>query len=638
MKKKDNVEKVEKIYDISAEKDKSRPYMDKFNKARNFNNARHDAYAENVAFYQGNQHLLKKYKNETPWVVNMNTPYATIAIDNRVSSILANDYIGELLPLGEEDVKPVEGLSKVYKREWKRMDIDEVVRSCIKWSAVTREYYCHISLDSTKSIGGKGKKVLGKLSAYSIEPSRIYIDPNARTLKDARYMFVTGRISKEEVEEKYSDLAHILCNADSSTPEERGEVFLDNDYNTEQQDVLQTLTYYGKEKGKIKRVDLINGIIVNEKVLDRKTFPIAQMRWKKAAQSCYGLSLMDEVLSLQKAITSIESAITNTAMAYAAPSMMVRKGCGVDPQVVARANGAPGVVYYVDGNLDNAMKPVIPPKIQQEILNIKTDFQNQIDKITGNSNQFLGDIGTAGNTSSGATIAVERAKIIEIDVLNNIREFIEDITEILIEYIIPIYAGETLSYNDGKDVNGKYKFTDVTLDQEDVLRDANYQYYIELDTKTPYSKERQKEVLLELFQLERQYDTPIKSVTVADVIKNMDLENKDEIIARYTTLSYQDAVSKAEAIEKIYNMGNEFGLPSDLVLQAIAEIINTAKEAPALDQVKKMLEDAFAQQIREQEQQQQVALDNAVNTIMATPQVQAEIDESARALQTQMPI
>lgn len=638
MKKKDNVEKVEKIYDISAEKDKSRPYMDKFSKARNFNSARHDAYAENVAFYQGNQHLLKKYKNETPWVVNMNTPYATIAIDNRVSSILANDYIGELLPLGEEDVKPVEGLSKVYKREWKRMDIDEVVRSCIKWSAVTREYYCHISLDSTKSIGGKGRKVLGKLSAYSIEPSRIYIDPSARTLKDARYMFVTGRISKEEVEEKYSDLAHILCNADSSTPEERGEVYLDNDYDTEQQDVLQTLTYYGKEKGKIKRVDLINGIIVNEKVLDRKTFPIAQMRWKKAAQSCYGLSLMDEVLSLQKAITSIESAITNTAMAYAAPSMMVRKGCGVDPKVVAKANGAPGVVYHVDGNLDNAMRPVIPPKIQQEILNIKTDFQNQIDKITGNSNQFLGDIGTAGNTSSGATIAVERAKIIEIDVLNNIREFIEDITEILIEYIIPIYAGETLSYNDGKDVNGKYKFTDVTLDQEDVLRDANYQYYIELDTKTPYSKERQKEVLLELFQLERQYDTPIKSVTVADVIKNMDLENKDEIIARYTTLSYQDAVSKAEAIEKIYNMGNEFGLPSDLVLQAIAEIINTAKETPALDQVKKMLEDAFAQQIREQEQQQQVALDNAVNTIMATPQVQAEIDESARALQTQMPI
>ena len=640
--KKTNVEKEEKIIDLVVEKDKARPYMEKFQKASNFNSARQEAYAENIAFYQGNQHLLKKYKSETPWVVNMNTPYATIAIDNRVSSILANDYIGELLPLAEEDVQPVEALSKVYKREWKRMDIDEVVRNCLKWSAVTREYYCHISLDSTKSIGGKNKKVLGRLEAYAIEPSRIFIDPSARNLKDARYMFVTGRISKEEVEETYKDIAHILCHSDSSTPEERGEVYYDNDYVTEQDDVLQLLTYYGKEKGKIKRVKLINGIIVDEKTLNRKTFPIAQMRWKKAAQSCYGLSLMDEVLSLQKAITSIESAITNTAMSYAAPSMMVRKGCGVDPKVVAKASGAPGVVYSVEGNLDNAIKPVIPPKIQQEILNIKTDFQTQIDKITGNSNQFLGDIGTAGNTSSGATIAVERAKIIEIDVLNNVRAFIEDITEIIIEYITTMYAGETLSYNDGKQVDGKYKFTSIELADEQTLKDANYKYYIELDTKTPYSKERQKEILLELFQLERQYDTPIKSVTVADVIKNMDLENKDEIISRYTTLSYQDATSKAQAIEKIYTMGNQFGVPGELILQAMSEIINTQKETPATDQVMQMLEQAFQKEMQMQEAQQQQALDNATNMLMATPQAQQQIQQEAAALESgnmgQMPI
>lgn len=631
--KNDKEEKVEKLYDLAAEKDKARPYMEKFNKAKNFNSSRQDAYAENIAFYQGNQHLLKKYKNDTPWVVNMNTPYATIAIDNRVSSILANDYIGELLPLGEEDVQPVESLAKAYKKEWERMNLDEVVRSCIKWGAVTREHYCHISLDTNKSIGGKGHKVLGKLEAYAIEPARIFIDPSARSLRDARYMFITGRISKEEVEELYSDMASILCNSDSSIPEERGEVYIDNDYVTEQDDVLQTLTYYGKFKGRIKRVDLINGVIVKEKVLKRRTFPIAQFRWKKAAQSCYGLSLMDEVLSLQKAITCIESAITNTAMAYAAPSMMVRKGCGVDPKVVAKTNGAPGVVYHVDGNLDNAIRPVIPPKIQQEILNIKTDFQTQIDKITGNSNQFLGDIGTAGNTSSGANIAVERAKIIEIDVLNNIREFVEDISEILIEYITTIYAGETLSYNDGKQVDGKYKFTNIELADEQTLKEANYQYYIELDAKTPYSKERQKEILLELFQLERQYDAPVKSVTVADVIKNMDLENKDEIIARYTTLSHQDAMSKADAIEKIYSMSGEFGLPPELVTQAIAEIINTAKETPALDQVKQMLEQAFEKQLREQEAQQQQAMDNAVNMLMATPQAQQQIEQDAAAIE-----
>ena len=252
---KKNEEQV--IIDISSELEKSKPYLDKFNKASNFNKSRQDAYAENMAFYQGNQHLLKKFKNETPWVVNMNTPYATIAIDNRVSSILANDYIGELLPLSVQDVNAVEALSEVYKREWKRMDLDDVVRACIRGSAIVREFYCHIILNPSKSIGGGGSKNLGRLEAYAIEPAKIYIDPNARNLKDARYMFVIGRISKEEAVEKYSKIRRAKDMSSSfqyDTPEVRGEVYYDNDYTTEQEDVFTLLTYYGKENGKPVRL------------------------------------------------------------------------------------------------------------------------------------------------------------------------------------------------------------------------------------------------------------------------------------------------------------------------------------------------------------------------------------------------
>lgn len=624
-------EKEVKIISLSEELDKSKPYLDKFEKAKNFNSSRQEAYAENMAFYQGNQHLLSKYQNKAPWVVNMNTPYATIAIDNRVSSLLANDYIGELMPLTEESLENVETLSKVYKREWNRMDLDSVVRSCIRGSAVVREYYCHIVLEGNKSIGGKGKKNLGRLQAYAIEPSRIFIDPNARNLRDARYMFVTGRISKEEAEEKYEKIRLAKMNTESYSPSERGEVFYDNDYTTEQSDVFTTHTYYGKTKGKIKKVKMVNGLIIEEKDMPLKNFPVLQMRWKKAAQSCYGLSLMDEVLCLQKAVTSIESAITNTAMSYAAPSMMVRKGCGVDPKVVAKANGAPGVVYSVDGNLDNAIKPVLPPKIQQEILNIKTDFQNQIDKITGNSSQFLGDIGTAGNTSSGASLAVERAKIIEIDVLNNIREFIEDITTVLVEYLTHIYPDEVITYNDGKGGDGKYKFSSIHMPSREALKDLEYKYYIELDSKTPYSKEKQKELLLELYTLERQYDTPIKSVTVSDIIKNTDLENKDEIIARFNNLSYQDAETKAQTIEKMYQMGSQFGANPELITQAITEVVNNSKETPAVDALMQQLEQAFQQQMQEAEQK----MSGAVDMLMATPQQQAEVEALAGQIEQQ---
>lgn len=617
------------IVDLSVELEKSKPYLDKFTKAKTFNNSRQDAYAENMAFYQGNQHLLAKYKNDNPWVVNMNTPYATVAIDNRVSSLLSKDYIGELLPISADDVEAVDSLDKVYKREWKRMNIDEVVRSCIKGAAVVREYYCHIITDTKDYIGNGNTKTQGRMEAYAIEPSCIYIDPNARNLRDARYMFVLGRMSKEEAIEKYKKIKMLKNQGSEFTPQDRGEVYNDNDYTTEQEDVFTVMTYYGKENGKIRKVKLVNGIIVSDKLQNRKNIPVLQFRWEKAAQSCYGLSLMDRVLCLQKAITSIESAITNTAMSYAAPSMMVRNGCGVDPKVVSKANGAPGVVYAVDGNLDNAIKPVIPPKIQQDILNIKTDFQNQIDKITGNSNQFLGDIGTAGNTSGGANIAVERAKIIEIGVLNNIEEFIRDITDVIVENISIMYENEEVTYNDGKDANGNFKFETIKIPKKDVLKSTKYQYHVELETKTPYSREKQKQLLLEIYQMERQYDTAVKTITISDVIKNMDLENKEEIIARFNSLSFQDSMTKVDTIDKLMATGRENGISEDLLKQAAAEIVDSRRETPAVDEVMKQLEQVFKQTVEENQRK----LDNASSMLMATPQAQQEVQNMANNIE-----
>lgn len=625
--------KEDKILNLSAELEKAKPYLDKFEKAKNFNSSRKEAYAENMAFYQGNQHLLKKYKNETPWVVSMNTPHASISIDNRVASLLANDYIGELIPLGLEDVDNVDKLAEVYKREWKRLKMDDIVRECISTCAVVRESYVHIVLDKNASIGTKGRKNLGKMEAYSIEPARIFIDPNARSLKRARYLFVTDRIGKEELEEKYPQLADLESTADTYNPQDRGEVYYDNDYTTEQEDVRTVLTYYGKKKNKkLEKVVIISGIIVSKKEMDLPIFPIAQIRWKKAAQSCYGLSLMDDVIALQKAITSIESAITNTAIAYAAPSMMVRKGCGVDPKVVAKANGAPGVVYAIDGDLENAIKPVIPPQIKQDTLAIKNDYISQIDKITGSTNQFLGDIGTAGNTKSGTENAISRATIIENKVLLNIKEFVEDITEIIVEYIKRVYAGETLSYNDGKQPDGKYQFTTVKLPDENAMKEnTNYNYYIELETKTPYNRERQKELLLQIFQLERQYDAPVKTVTVSDIIKNSDIERKDEIIARYNSLTFQDAQTKADAITELYQSGMEFGIDPELLKQAMSEIIANQKDTPAVKEVLDQIEQLTQQQIQQANQQ----MDDATQTLMASPQGQADLNGLAQDLEGQ---
>lgn len=597
-KEKENIE----MYDIGEELGKSKEFIRMYDKAYHFNQERFEAYAELMAFYQGNQHLLKKYKSERPWVVNMNTPYATASIENRVASLLVSDYEGDLLPLSPEDIDIVETLDSVYKREWERMKVDNVVRSCVEMAAVVREAYCHISVDDKKVHGGRYSKQVGALKADIIEPSRVLIDPTARNLKDANYVIVLGRISKKEAMATYPKIKALSLQSDNYTPQQRGEIYYDNDYTTEQEDVFTVWNVYVKENGKIKKTKLINSIIVFEKELDISHFPIAQLRWKKAAQSCYGISLMDQLLSLQKAVCAIESAITNTAIAYAAPSMMVRKGCGVDPKVVAKANGAPGVVYAVDGNLENALKPVVPPKIQDEILAIKQDFEAKIKEISGNTNQFLGNIGTAANTAGGAQVAVERAKIIETNTINNIEEFIEDLVNIIIEFMIKIYPNAELTYNAGKNGSGQYVFDKIKMPNRKELKDLEYTFYVELDKKSQYSKDQQKQDLLDLFQFERQYDTGVKTITVADIIKNSNIENKDEIIERYNSLTRQDAETKATTIEKIVTVGAELGVDTNLITQSLTEIIGNADETPATDEVMKLFEQGFQSQVQQAEQ------------------------------------
>lgn len=619
MKKVEEDEKVT-MYSIEEELEKAKEYVEMYHKAYVFNQDRFDAYAELMAFFQGNQHLLKKYKTERPWVVNMNTPYATVSIENRVASLLVSDYEGDLMPLAPEDIDVVQALDSAYKREWERMQVDEIIRRSVELSSVVREAYCHIYVDDKKIHGGRYSKRVGALCAEIIEPSSILIDPSGRDFKKARYIIVQGRISKKEALETYPKLKALSLQSDSFTPTQRGEIYYDNDYSTSQDDVFTVWNIYVKENGKIKKVKLINAIIVKESELDIGRIPIAQLRWKKAAQSCYGISLMDQLLSLQKAICAIESAITNTAIAYAAPSMMVSKGSGVDPKMVAKANGAPGVVYSVNGNLDNAMKPVVPPKIQDEILAIKQDFEAKIKEISGNTNQFLGNIGTAANTAGGAQVAVERAKIIETNTINNLEEYVEDIVNIIIEFMMKLYPNSELTYNRGKNGEGLYVFDKIKMPSKKELKDLEYTFYVELDKKSQYSKEQQRQNLMDLFQFERQYDTAVKTVTVADIIKNSDIENKDEIIARYNDLTKQDAETKAETVEKIVNIGTQMGISQELITQSVAEIIAGNDDTPVTDQVMQMIEQGFQSQMEQAQVAQQTQSVDQGGDINASPE------------------
>ena len=628
--KKEQPKKEKRTYTIEDRHDKGLKYLKKFDRAYEFSPSRVEDIQENVAFYQGEQYRLAKYLNtERPWVVQMNTPHATLAIQTRVASLIANTYIGTLQPLAPEDVETIKSLNDIKNDIWEETGLDSKINDAIDKGSVTREAYIHIIAQPDKITGGNGAMNKGGFKAYLLDNMSVWLDPSARTFEDCRYIFVTGRIMIDEAYRKYPFLKDEIGEFTSSSPERRGESVVSNDYITSQDDIFAKYTMYEKvydEDGKLKiyRRTMVEDYLVEEKELKgMKRFPIAQFRWEKSAQSAYGISLMDRVISLQKSINAIESAITNTALAYASPTFVVTKASGINPKIVAKTSGMPGVVFSSNVEPSKSIGTVMNRTLDTELINIKSQYEDTINKIAGVSDEFVGSLGTSGNTAGGSQIAVERAKVIEQLILANISDFVEQITQILVEYIVVAYEAGDPIYTRKLKGNGQTEFN--VREMPAGAKDINWSFAVDLEARTKYSRDRESAKMLEMYQMEMQYDTKIKFVQPLDLINGSDLRNKEELIARYELKVKKTDEYKAEILNKVLEISQKYEIPQELVLQAEIELIGDEKEMPAVQQIMQMTEQLDAQMKAQIDQSNQQALEMGVSPqAIAQTQTQAE--------------
>jgi hypothetical protein len=593
-------------------KKKYEDYYKMFIKARDFDIRRLDEYTIYMAYYEGKQNFIGAYTNK-PWIVDVITPYASDAIDLRVASLLASDYVGEIEPLSPEDVEPVRALNYAYQNLWKETKMDKHVSDSIYRAAILGDAFVHVIFDSGYIRGGTNRKNAGKIDAYFIDPASVFIDPSAFSLKDADYVFITERITPAQVRDSYPDFDFDKVKAGSGfQPRERGEIYAGADYSSEQEYVLTKWTCYevenkGRRNQKVYKTCLVEDQIVeNKKALPIKYLPIAHLKWEKKIKSPYGTGLFARVLPLQKSTNAVESAIVNTALSYAVPSYLVSTDSGVDPSDLARVAGAPGVVIPVEGNVDSAVRPLNQGKVvDEELVAIKQQMEATIYKIVGISQEFTGTFGTAGNTKGGAEEASNRSRMIEQKFFQNLEEYIEDLTEIFVDYIKNKYAGQLLYTRGPRNSSGTYSFNTTPIPEE--TRNVDYTFSINLDIKTQYSKQVNKELVKELYQIERQYDAPVKIMNIKDIITNYDLPNKDELVKRYEELTRREDEKTADLITDLTMAAAQFQIDEQMLKQAIMELL-AGKETPTVDQIMQMIEQARQQQEQQQQQQEQMMM------------------------------
>lgn len=592
-----------------------------FRKSQAFHQGRHDDYVKLTAFYELTQHELPEYQQDKPWVYDINSAYATDAINLRVASLRANDYLGELEPLSPEDKEVTQNINYAYHSMWREMNMDKYINEAILRSAVAREAYVHV-LFREGEVGGTNRKRNGKLIPYFVDPGSLYIDPKATSLKDSDFMIVAERMTHKYAKYKYPNHKFLKENKPSSSvysAAERGEIYTGNDYQTEQDSVLTKLTVYEREGKDIYKTVLVEDTIVNEtSKLHIDVFPIAQLRWQKKIKSPYGTSLMDILLPLQQTINEIESAIANTALQFSNPSYVLSETAGIDPDDLALTAGTPGAVYLVQGgiDIDKVVKPLMTDrKVDGELVGVKKELENTIYKLAGVNDQFMGDVGSGGNTSHGTDTVVQRAKIIEQNFLSNLEEFVEDLTEIIVNYLTHVFDGETLYTRGEKKTTGDFDFKETVIPEN--AQDLEYTFSVHLDVKTKYSKDQQKQLMMELYQVQSQYDTPVKGINFIDVLKHYDVPNIQELVERFEHMTKMDAEQRAELIQLLMGMTQQFQIPEEMTQQAIVEIVLALKETPTVDLI--------MQQIEQMKQQQEQATETVKQAMMQSQMEQQQL-------------
>lgn len=619
---------------------------------------RDQEYINNMAHYEGLHWNLAQNKDESPFLLKSDINHLKNAIDLRLGSLFAESYYGVLEPLSPNDVDSINTLNNLYRNEWVRLNADDRVEAAIKNACIQDNGYTEISFDTGAIFGGTGTRREGTIVLRDLSTSDVYLDPRANSIDDCEYMVVKSGKTKNWIKRNKPEWMEKLKSKDITPTDilgdDEGSIYTGRDYTKSNSHLYVINTVYEKYAKEIEMetVDDETGetttepvsitairvyYLINDKLIDTDEnypfdeFPIIPMQWEAEPQSPYGIPLVRGLTVPQKVANLIESAANNIAMHYTIPTWLVSAESGLDINKVAKLSSALGMVWKVNGDVSKAMKQMEYPAVDEQLINIKNSFVTNIQTYAGVTSQYIGNIGTAGSTAEGTNAAINRAVVIDNAPIKQIEKYVEKLSRMIIKFMTRYYKKQTVYIRDTqKQKNGEYNFQEFFID--DNLENINYEFTVKLASRSKSDKNRQYNLLKDLYQTQNQYKDPNKVINVTDLVKAAQLDNFDEMFKRFSDMSEEAFNEKADMIVQIMNIGGTITpngtplIPAELMQQGIIDVLN---DDGSLDTV---------QQIFDTYEQYETQLNQLMNTMDAQDQ-QARINNvnnQEQALQQQM--
>lgn len=593
------------------------------NKAVEFRQKSRDTeYINNEAHYEGLHWKLAEVDGDSPFIVKSDINHLKNAVDIRLGSLCASSYYGVLKPLSQEDVETIDELNVLYKNEWYRLNMDTLIDRAIKKGCIFDNGYVEFGFDTDKIVGGTNAKREGVITANLVETANMFLDPSAESIDKCNYMVKSMPLTMSEIERNYPEWYKKLKENDvhgsAAKDNNTGNIFAGRDYTSYQDNIVSIYAVYEKYKDTVEIpvqdeiIDETTGAVIQEAIVEKtnvtrikisyvageilldvnkdypfEEFPIVPFQWEAAPQTPYGTPLLRGLTIPQKVANLIESSINNIAVHYTIPTWIISDDSGLDVDDVAKLINALGVVWKVT-DINTAIKQLEPPAINADIISMGQTFVGYIKEYAGVTGAYYGDIGTAGSTSQGTTDAIGRATIIDNNPINQISDFVERLTRLLIKFMTRYYQGDTMYIREDLD-EGKYDFRQIEVD--DRFQDINFDFDVDLGSRSKTDKNRQYNLMKEIYQLQNQYKDSRGVINVTDVVKAAQLDNYNEMKNRLDNSTEEALEEKASMIVRLVEIGNTITpngqalIDSTTLSDAIMDVLDDNNDLSVVEQV-----------------------------------------------------
>lgn len=584
-------------------------------------------YISNEAQYEGLGWNLASYdKKDSPFMMKSDINHLKNAVDIRLGSLFANTYYGELKPQSPYDIEAIQEMNVAYKNEWFRLEMDKLIEKAIKSGAICDNGYIEFNVDANKIYGGTNTKREGLITANFLDPSAVYLDPTADCIENCEYMVVKSRKTRNWIKRNKPEWVAKIKEKDlksgSISGTENGQIYTGRDYDKGSANIYELNTVYRKEKleeeiiamddegnpildkegnpkmdKQVSTVVRIYYVIAGELLEKNDKYPfdeipIIPFQWDPIPQSPYGIPLLRGLVVPQRVANLIESAINNIAMHNAIPTYLVSSESGLDIDEFAQLSQAPGIIWEVNGDPSNAVKRLNDAEINEAMVAIKESFVANIKEYAGVNAAYQGDLGTSGSTSSGTIEAISRATIIDNNPLKQIEIFVEKLSRMLIKFMTRYYKGEHIYVRDtSKDISklSSKDFTDIEMKED--FSTLNYDFTVDLASRNKNDKNRQYNLMKELYQMQVQYKDPNKVINITDVVRAANLDNYNEMFKRFSDMSEEAYNEKANLIVQLMQIGQTItpnGTPlisAEQLQEGIIDVLDDNGDLSAASQI-----------------------------------------------------